>query len=100
MSKYRRAAACDENQPEIVAALRKLPGVSVEVGHDDIIIGYKGQNFWIEIKDPSKTLRKCGRIKTDIFKKSQILLMRDWTGQYSICFTFMDCLEVIGYKFD
>lgn len=98
MSKNRYSKAVDENQPHIVASLRKLNGVTVELDCNDILVGYKGRNYFIEIKDPSKTLRKDGRIKTDIFKKSQIDLMRSWKGQYSICWTFMDCLDVIGYK--
>ncbi len=38
MSKYRRAAKVDANQNEIVSGLLKL-GISVELGHDDVICG-------------------------------------------------------------
>ena len=36
MSKFRRAAKIDKNQPYIVDELRKIPGISVQVGMDDI----------------------------------------------------------------
>lgn len=42
MSKYRRAARIDKNQPEIVKILRSVPGVSVELGKDDI----RGVTYW------------------------------------------------------
>ncbi len=55
----RRAARIDANQPEIVQALRDV-GASVSVtsmvgkGFPDIVVGYRGQNYLIEIKDGSK----------------------------------------------
>lgn len=44
MSKHRYAASVDKNQPEIVKALRKIPGVTVQVGMDDILIGRNGMD--------------------------------------------------------
>jgi len=38
----RFARRVDSNQAEIVEALRKLEGFGVEVGHDDILVGYGG----------------------------------------------------------
>ena len=55
----RRAARVDANQPEIVTALRSV-GASVAVtsmvgsGFPDIVVGYHGENFLLEIKDGSK----------------------------------------------
>jgi len=55
----RRVAKVDANQPEIVAAFRKV-GASVlhlhQVGSGcpDILIGYHGFNILVEIKDGSK----------------------------------------------
>ena len=59
MSKNRYSARADANQPEIVKQLRKM-GMSVQCNMDDILIGWKGKNYWIEIKDPAKTLKKDG----------------------------------------
>lgn len=55
----RRAAKIDDNQKEIVSALRKL-GASVQMLHSigkgcpDILIGYRGKNLLAEIKDGNK----------------------------------------------
>ena len=52
----RKAARIDRNQPEIVDALRKR-GASVALlhtAHDgipDLLVGYKGKNFLLEVKD-------------------------------------------------
>lgn len=56
-----RIARVDSNQKEIVAAARKM-GCSVAItsmlgnGFPDIVVGYKGFNYLIEIKDGSKPL--------------------------------------------
>ena len=54
------ACKVDNNQREIVKKLRKIPGVTVSItsalgdGFPDIVVGYKGVNHLIEIKDGSK----------------------------------------------
>lgn len=55
----RRAAKVDANQPEIVAALRKLgcsvkPCHTVGEGFPDLACGYRGQTYLVEIKDGAK----------------------------------------------
>lgn len=59
----RRAAKVDKNQAEIVEALRNIPGCSVLItsslgnGAPDISVGYRGFNFWFELKSsPSEHL--------------------------------------------
>ena len=55
----RRAAKVDDNQAEIVKALRKI-GCSVQVlssvgeGCPDLLVGYRGVNYLLEVKDGSK----------------------------------------------
>lgn len=98
MSKNRYGKRIDANQPEIVEQLLELPCVTVELDRDDIYVGYKGVNYWIEIKDPKRTLRQDGRIRPDTFKESQIDLLRDWTGQYAIAWTFEEVLDIIGFR--
>ena len=56
-TKLRRAAKIDRNQGDIVSALRKIPGISVETGHDDILVGYKGRTWWFEVKAPLELMR-------------------------------------------
>ena len=83
MSKYRRAAKVDEAQSDIVKELRRIPGVTVAVGHDDILCGFRGKTRWYEIK--SKTaMKKDGTPRAGALKKSQVDLLRDWTGHYMV----------------
>jgi len=57
--KMRRIARTDDNQKEIVVALRQV-GASVQPIHTlgkgvpDLLIGFRGQNFLLEVKDGSK----------------------------------------------
>lgn len=57
MGSMRRRARVDSNQPRIVAALRQV-GASVESLHrvgggvPDILVGFRGENFLLEIKNP------------------------------------------------
>ena len=54
----RRAARVDENQSDIVAALRAI-GATVRVisqgdGIPDLLVGFRGQTFLLEVKDGKK----------------------------------------------
>ncbi len=75
----RRAAKIDANQPEIVAALRKV-GAHVEslaavgCGVPDLLVGFQGQTVLIEVKDGSKV--KSARQLTD----DQIRWHAKWRG--------------------
>ena len=97
MSKNRYSARADANQPEIVKQLRKL-GMSVQCGMDDILVGWQGKNYWIEIKDPEKTLKKDGSYKSTALKDSQKKLLAEWKGQYSVCHSLERILEVMEWK--
>lgn len=83
MSKNRYSARVDANQPDIVKQLRKA-GFSVQTGMDDILVGWQGKTYWFEIKDPLKTLNKDGAFKADAIKDSQVKLINEWKGHYSI----------------
>lgn len=55
----RRAAKVDDNQREIVRALRQvgasvLPMHTLGQGAPDIAVGWRGQNWFFEIKDGAK----------------------------------------------
>ena len=95
MTKYRQAARVDENQNQIVQRLRAY-GCSVQTGMDDLLVGYKGRNYWIEIKDPSKTKKKNGDYKAGAIKNSQQKLLHEWRGNYSVCCSFEEILEEIN----
>lgn len=84
MSKHRRAAKIDSNQPDIVSALRDIPGITVEVNHDDILVGARGRTFWYEIKEPEAVSKRTGKILDSKKKPGQIRLENEWKGHYLI----------------
>ena len=96
----RWAAKVDKNQQGIVGCLRGLPGVSVELRHDDILVGYNLQTFWFEVKDPKNLSTKTGRIRESARKDSQKRIERTWTGQYDTVWSVEQILDIIGYKRD
>lgn len=54
----RTVARVDSNQPQIVAALRRI-GASILHLHQlkncfDLLVGYRGRTFLLEIKDPAQ----------------------------------------------
>lgn len=75
----------DVNESDIVAALRAIPGCCVETGHDDILVGYKGRNYWFEIKNPDEVDRngKPYKRNNNTYKR-QTSLANEWTGHYEI----------------
>jgi len=89
----RRKDRIDKNQNDIVTQLRCIPGVTVEVGHDDILVGFKGRNYWFEIKSEDK-IGKSG--KPYNLKESQRKLLKSWTGHYDIVSSFTEIWEIIN----
>jgi len=91
----RRAARVDSNQPKIVQALRDV-GADVQPlhfvgrGFPDILAGFRGKNFLIEIKDGNK--RPSKRRLTPDEKKWH----REWRGQVAIAESVDDALRIIG----
>ena len=89
----RRRFRADANQDEIVSLLRQIPGVRVDViGRPvDLLVGYRGHNFLIEVKN------KNGR---DTLTDAQRKFIPDWTGQVRVVHTFDEILELIqgAYK--
>ncbi len=96
MSKHRRAAKIDGNQPEIVDALRDIPGVTVQVGMDDILVGYKGITYWFEIKEPECVSNVTGQVQPSKIKDSQHKLLAEWKGHYQIVWHIQQILKAIG----
>ena len=91
----RRAAKIDNNQNAIVKALRDIPGVTVETGHDDILVGFYGKTFWFEIKSDSSVSKKTGKVRESSKKYSQIKLEKEWKGHYKIVSNLDDILDEI-----
>lgn len=91
----RRAAKIDENQNEIVAALRKV-GASVQIlssvgkGCPDIICGIAGVNYFLEIKDGNKPL-SAQKLTPDQFEWHG-----GWKGQVVVVNSVIQALRAIG----
>ena len=93
----RRAAKVDDNQGEIVAALRGV-GASVELLHrvaggcPDLLVGWRGQNFLIEVKDGAKppSERKLTGWQQDWHAA--------WRGSVAVVTTVDEALAAIGAK--
>jgi len=88
MPKSRYANRIDSNQPKIVADLRER-GYSVQVGMDDIVVGFEGRTYWYEIKTGPKAS----------IKPSQTKLLDEWKGHYKIVWsTEMIISDIEGSK--
>lgn len=88
-----RAARVDNNQPKLVKQLRQC-GFSVLIISQlkncfDILVGYKGNNYAFEIKDPDKPPSK--RKLTEGEQK----FFDTWKGNVTLVETLDDCLKVI-----
>ncbi|MCP4256754.1 MAG: hypothetical protein GY774_04405 [Planctomycetes bacterium] len=71
MKRQAYAKKRDANEPEIVEALEKI-GASVErLDLFDLLVGYKGRTYMMEVKNP------LGKNK---LTESQIELMKTWKG--------------------
>lgn len=85
----------DANQPAIVSALRQV-GATVQIlsdvgkGCPDLAVGYRGQNFFFEVKDGSKVLSKR-KLTGD-----EQIWHDNWRGQVSVVESIEDALNQIG----
>lgn len=92
----RRAARVDANQGPIVKELRSIPGVTVEVGHDDILVGHRGRTYWFEIKSDGAVSRRSGNILDSRKQDGQRELEERWRGHYRVVATLDEILQEIG----
>ena len=95
----RRAAKVDANQPEIVQAYRDA-GATVEHLHaagggcPDLLVGYRGVNFLVEVKDGSKPPSK------QQLTPDQVKWHFHWRGDKHIVNSIAQALAVIGVEHD
>ncbi|MDZ7824709.1 MAG: hypothetical protein U5K75_12205 [Ahrensia sp.] len=94
----RRIARADENQAEIVAALKSI-GASVAQCHavgegfPDLCVGWRGHTYLLEIKNPKKP--KSDRQLTP----RQVEWHNEWRGHVDVVETVKDALAAIGIPF-
>ena len=92
------AARVDANQAEIVDTLRKM-GCSVQHLHavgggvPDLLIGYRGVNVLLELKDGKKPPSK--QKSTD----AQVIWHDAWRGQVAVVTSVKEALEAVGVPF-
>ena len=95
----RRAARVDDNQKEIVAALRK-EGATVECLHavgkgcPDLLVGFNGVNILMEVKDGKKSISQ--RKLTD----DQVKWHDEWKGQKIVAKSVAEALYIIHEKYN
>ena len=91
----RRASKVDANQREVVAALRGA-GASVQLLHavgegcPDLLVGYKGLNMLLEVKDGAKPP------SAQKLTPQQEIWHRDWRGQRVVVNSPEAALAAIG----
>lgn len=94
----RRAARTDDNQKSIVEGLRAYKRISVVTGMDDILVGFKGETFWFEIKNPDTVSTVTGEVRPSSVKAGQRELKASWQGHYDIVTTLAEILHKIGWR--
>lgn len=90
-----RAAKTDTNQAGIVKDLRAIPGVEVDLNHNDILVGFRGVTYWFEVKNPDK-VGKDGKIIPSAIRDSQVKLLDTWTGHYELVWSLEQILRRLG----
>ncbi len=82
----------DKNQNEIIKLYRQI-GAGVVVlsdignGVTDILVGYQGKNYLVEIKNPNRKWK---------YTDKQKIWHESWPGQKAVIETKEDALKVIG----
>lgn len=92
----RYAKKVDANQPGIVKALRSIPGVTVELDHDDILVGRNGKTYWFEIKSQESVSKKAQQVNSSKIKNSQKRIKGSFSGHYMIVWSLEQILKEIG----
>lgn len=91
----RRAAKIDTNQPAIVQAFRDAgcsvqPCHTVGAGFPDLVVGYKGFTFLVEVKDGAKP-PSARRLTSD-----QVIWHANWLGTVHIAEAVADVEPIIA----
>lgn len=89
------AAKIDANQTEIVKALRKAGATvfitsTVAKGFPDLVVGYNGINYLVEVKNGNKAPSE------QKLKPHQIELHANWKGQICVVNSVDTALKAIG----
>lgn len=91
----RHAARIDDNQPLIVEALRRAgarvqPLHTVGKGCPDLLVGFRGRNLLLEIKDGAKSASRRELTRDERAWHDQ------WAGQVAVVASIAEALAAIG----
>jgi len=93
--RFGHSGRVDRNQPMIVKGLRQI-GASVQSlatmggGCPDLLVGYQGENYLMEIKDPD-----APKNKRDL-TPDQVKWHAEWKGIINVVETLDEAFRVIG----
>lgn len=90
-----RAHKIDRNQPEIIRALRAVGAIvqplsAVGCGVPDLLVGYRGRNHLLEVKDGARPPSE--RTLTP----DQVEWHGRWRGEVRVVYDALDALLAIG----
>jgi len=91
----RRKAKRDVNEGEIVDGLRQIGATVDRINEEDLpdlIVGFRGVNYLIEIKAPSGPR---GGVSGRELSLGQLRWARDWRGQIGMARTLDEALHII-----
>jgi hypothetical protein len=84
----------DANEPEIVAALTKIGATVMRIDTPaDLLVGYRGRTFLLEVKLPPGPRGGTSHSK---LTPDQVTFERDWAGQYDVARTVHEAFDAIG----
>lgn len=86
----RYAKKVDENQAEIVDALRKI-GCDVQIIGDpvDLLVGYRARNYLIEVKQPGEKPRTAKQKK----------FLSTWKGQVRVVQSAEEAIQLVLWAY-
>lgn len=95
MARRRPVANRDANHGEIVAALRAVGCTIVDLaavggGVPDLLVGYRGVNLLVEVKDGSRVPSERR------LRPSQLEFRDEWRGQWAMVGTVGQALELVA----
>lgn len=90
----RRAARTDANQQQVIDALRRVgccvrDTSRVGMGFPDLVVGYKGHNYLIEVKDGAKPQSKRA------LTPDERAFFYEWRGQTAVVLGPEDAVQYI-----
>lgn len=83
----------DRNQLEIIKLLEKIPNLTVEDKHDDILVGYMGRTLWYEIKHPDTVSPVTGEVVPSSLTTSEKHRKENWLGHYKIVWDIVQIID-------